>query len=104
MSEPIRIEGVPLPAEGHGVRVMANGAPIALFRHEGHLYAIDAECSHVRGPLDQGKLTGSLVVCPWHGSEFSIETGAVERGPAVRPVAAYSVTLDGSTLVLTRTG
>jgi nitrite reductase/ring-hydroxylating ferredoxin subunit len=102
MSEPIRIEGVTLPVEGHGVRVMAQGAAVALYRHEGRLYAIDAECSHVRGPLDQGRLTGAVVTCPWHGSQFSIETGAVEKGPAVRPVAAYTVTMDGSTVVLTR--
>lgn len=103
MADPIRVEGVQLPAEGHGVRLMAAGIPVALFLAGGKYYAIDARCSHVGGPLERGRLTGTVVDCPLHGSQFSLETGEVRRGPAQRPVAAYHVTTEGATVVLTPT-
>lgn len=100
MAGPIRVEGVQLPAEGHGVRVMADGKPVALFRHQGQLWAVGAVCTHVGGPLDRGRLAENAVECPLHGSRFSLESGAVVRGPAARPVQAYRVTTEGSTVIL----
>jgi nitrite reductase/ring-hydroxylating ferredoxin subunit len=100
MVEAIRIEKATLPAEGHGVRVMANGAPVAVFRVGGRLYALDARCSHVGGPLDKGTLAGTQVTCPWHHSVFDLASGAVVQGPAVNPVKAYRVQVEGDALVL----
>lgn len=100
MPEPIRIENAPLPSEGKGVRVLANGVPVAVFRVGGALHAIDARCTHRGGPLDQGALHGAQVTCPWHGSVFDVSTGAVVHGPAETPPHAYRARLDGSTLIL----
>jgi ligand-binding sensor domain-containing protein len=33
--------------------------------------------------LNEGKLDGSTVTCPWRGSQFDVCTGAVLQGPAV---------------------
>jgi nitrite reductase/ring-hydroxylating ferredoxin subunit len=105
MAEPIRIEGVTPPGEGQGVRVLAGGTPVALFRVGGQLYAIDARCTHVGGPLDQGRVVdGPAVRCPWHGSVFSLASGGVTSGPATRPVRAYRARFEGDTLVLDPTG
>lgn len=100
MVETIRVEKAPLPAEGHAVRVVANGVPVAVFRVGGVLYALDARCTHVGGPLDQGALEGTQVTCPWHRSVFDVRDGKVVRGPAARPATAYRVRQDGETLVL----
>jgi nitrite reductase/ring-hydroxylating ferredoxin subunit len=35
------------------------------------------------------------VTCPWHGSEFSVETGEVETAPAAEPVPVYEVRVEG---------
>ncbi|MGO4383052.1 Rieske (2Fe-2S) protein [Specibacter sp. RAF43] len=52
------------------------------------------ECSHLSGPLDQGRVVGrggeSCVECPWHGSRFSLGTGEVVRGPATAPQARFT--------------
>jgi len=100
VAETFRVEKAPLPAEGHAVRVVVNGAPVAVFRVSGVLYALDARCTHVGGPLDQGALHGTQVTCPWHGSVFDVRDGKVVRGPAVRPASVYRVHLEGETLVL----
>ncbi|HEV2166488.1 MAG TPA: Rieske 2Fe-2S domain-containing protein [Thermoplasmata archaeon] len=90
----------PPPARGHALRVSLNGRQIAVFNLGTALYALNAECTHVRGPLDQGRIEGSVVVCPWHGSEFDLASGAVRRGPAVRPVARYPVRIENQKLVI----
>jgi len=102
MVESFRIEKAPLPSEGRGVRVLAGGTPVAVFRVGGLLYAVDARCTHVGGPLDQGPLNGTQVTCPWHRSVFDLRDGKLIRGPATRPVTAYRVRLDGEALVLER--
>lgn len=102
MTESTRVEKASLPAEGHGVRVVANGKPVAVFRVGGQLYAIDARCSHVGGPLDRGAVAGTQVTCPLHGSVFDVRDGSVVRGPAATPVTAYRAHLEGETLVLER--
>lgn len=58
MSEVIRIEGAAVPEEGHAVRVVVSGNPVAVFRVAGTLYALDARCTHVGGPLDGGTVGG----------------------------------------------
>lgn len=96
----LRIPNVPNPPPGSAVRVDADGTPIALFRVDDRLLAIDARCTHVGGPLDRGRVANLSVTCPLHGSVFSLETGQVQRGPAARPVRAYHAAFEGTTLVL----
>ena len=96
------MEKAALPEEGHAVRVVADGVPIALFRVGGNLYALDARCTHVGGPLDQGPLEGTQVTCPLHHSVFDVRDGRVLKGPATRPANAYHVRVEGETLLLER--
>jgi nitrite reductase/ring-hydroxylating ferredoxin subunit len=102
MVETLRIEKANLPPEGASVRVVAGGKPVAVFRVGGALYAIDALCPHVRGPLDQGKVEGTQVTCPWHSSVFDVRDGKLIHGPATHGVTPYRAHLDGDTLVLER--
>ena len=56
--------------------------------------ALAATCSHLGGPLDQGKREGDTVVCPWHGSRFDLCIGrGARRGPAVYPQPRYETRL-----------
>lgn len=68
--------------EGEMRRVDANGLPVVIVRRMGLLHAIGAMCSHAGGPLEQGKLEGDVVTCPWHGSRFGFRDGRVVGGPA----------------------
>jgi nitrite reductase/ring-hydroxylating ferredoxin subunit len=67
----------------------------AVFNVGGRLCATQDKCTHRQGPLSKGKLDGSTVTCPWHGSQFNVCTGEVLRGPAVDPVKTYRVIVDG---------
>jgi nitrite reductase/ring-hydroxylating ferredoxin subunit len=102
MGDTIRIEKATLPAEGGVVRVVADGTPVAVFRVGGVLYALDARCPHVGGPLDRGTLSGTQVTCPWHHSVFDIQDGRVIHGPATRPATVYRVEEEGDALLLER--
>jgi nitrite reductase/ring-hydroxylating ferredoxin subunit/uncharacterized membrane protein len=64
-------------------RVDANGMPVLLVRRGHRIYAIAEICSHLGGPLSEGKLEDATVRCPWHGSRFSLEDGSVLEGPSV---------------------
>lgn len=68
--------------EGEMRRVQAGGMPVLVVRRTGLLYAIGAMCSHAGGPLEEGKLDGDAVTCPWHGSTFNCRDGRVMGGPA----------------------
>jgi nitrite reductase/ring-hydroxylating ferredoxin subunit len=80
---------------GEGTVVEANGHTIALFRTEGNFYAIGNECTHTGGPLGEGDLDGTTVICPWHGSQFDITSGEVLEPPADDPEPEYEVRIDG---------
>jgi len=59
--------------------------PILLVRRGKRIFALAETCSHLGGPLSEGKLRGNSVQCPWHGSRFALEDGRVLDGPAVHP-------------------
>ena len=67
------------------VRVDHNGTPILLVRRGSQIYALAETCSHLGGPLSEGKLEEEIIQCPWQGSRFSIRDGGVIDGPAVHP-------------------
>jgi nitrite reductase/ring-hydroxylating ferredoxin subunit/uncharacterized membrane protein len=71
--------------EGELKRAEHNGVPILVVRRGQHIFALAETCSHLGGPLAEGKLSGNSVQCPWHGSRFSLDDGRVLDGPAVHP-------------------
>ncbi len=96
----IPLPGVKPPAPGQAIRVQAGTTPVAIFNRDGKLFAIGARCTHVGGPLERGRVEGTTVACPLHGSVFDLESGAVVRGPAQTPEPAYRVRQDGDSLAL----
>ena len=71
--------------EGELKRADAGGVPVLLVRCEGDVCALAHTCSHLGGPLSEGKLEGDVVQCPWHGSRFNVRDGSVVDGPATFP-------------------
>jgi 3-phenylpropionate/trans-cinnamate dioxygenase ferredoxin subunit len=59
--------------------VMAEGREILLARVGDKYFATDDRCPHMKGDLSQGKLEGTVVTCPRHGSQFDITDGQVVR-------------------------
>ncbi|MGH2514800.1 MAG: Rieske (2Fe-2S) protein, partial [Ktedonobacterales bacterium] len=64
-------------APGELLRVEAEGRLICLANVDGAIYAVDDDCTHISGPLDQGVLEGCVLTCPLHLARFDVRTGKV---------------------------
>jgi len=67
-----KTENVP-PREGRAVSI--RNLEIAIFNVNGRFLTIDNSCPHKGGPLCDGIVSGTTVVCPLHGPRFDLETG-----------------------------
>ncbi|MEO7910676.1 MAG: Rieske 2Fe-2S domain-containing protein [Roseiflexaceae bacterium] len=67
------------PGEGRNFEVQ--GQRIAVFHTRiGEVFATQAECPHRVGPLADGLLGGTTLVCPLHAWKFDLATGAALFG------------------------
>ena len=76
-----------------------DGTKVNVASAGGNLYAFDDICTHAGCSLGRGKLDGTTVTCPCHGSQFDVRSGAVLRGPARQPVRSRSVKIEGENLL-----
>src|SRR4030042_2415370 len=65
--------------DGTMKKVAVQGKEILLARSNGQYYAAGNRCPHMGGDLSQGRLEGTVVTCPRHGSQFDITDGHVVR-------------------------
>ena len=83
-------------AEGEVRQVKARGKEVAVGRLAcGQLFAVGGRCSHMFTRLGKGKLEGTLLECPWHGTKFDVTDGCVANW-VTRPwwlKLAYDATL-----------
>jgi chlorite dismutase len=86
-------------------RVYYGAQQVALFRVNGHVYALNNRCLHARGLL-RGTLNANggdpAVRCPWHEAYFSLETGRVLEGPSPRDVETFQVKIEDGTIYIAR--
>jgi 3-phenylpropionate/trans-cinnamate dioxygenase ferredoxin component len=66
-------------ANGTMKGVKAGGKDILIANVEGKYYAASGRCPHMKGDLSKGKLNGTIVTCPIHGSQFDLINGKVIR-------------------------
>ncbi|GAC1517250.1 MAG: hypothetical protein NVS1B4_16760 [Gemmatimonadaceae bacterium] len=79
------------PGEGRIYHVQ--GRQIAIFRtRSGDLFATQPRCPHKHGPLVDGIVGGSVVMCPLHSFKFDLATG-LPVGNACVALTTYPVTL-----------
>jgi len=71
--------------DGSAKGVEVKGRTVLVYREGREVSAIEATCSHAGGPLQDGKIAGGTVTCPWHGSRFRLADGACLAGPATFP-------------------
>ena len=76
------------------------GTKLNVTNANGSWYAFDDTCTHTGCSLAKGKLNGTTVTCPCHGSQFDVASGAVLRGPAGRPVRSRSVQVVGEDVLV----
>jgi nitrite reductase/ring-hydroxylating ferredoxin subunit/uncharacterized membrane protein len=81
---------------GKLTRVDVDGIPAVLLKDGANIQAIAATCSHLAGPLDEGRYENGIVYCPWHNSGFRMCDGSVVNSPAVYAQPTFAVrTRDG---------
>jgi nitrite reductase/ring-hydroxylating ferredoxin subunit/uncharacterized membrane protein len=78
-------------AAGVPRRVVVEDTPVFLLRHGDGLHALHDRCSHRGCSLAAGEIEGESIVCPCHGSRFSLHDGSVEGGPATSGQPSYEV-------------
>ena len=64
-------------------------------------HAVSATCPHYGGPLAEGVLCGTRVVCPWHHAAFNIVNGDLEDPPALDALVSYSVRVENEKILVT---
>jgi nitrite reductase/ring-hydroxylating ferredoxin subunit/uncharacterized membrane protein len=86
-----------LPADtlnGKPVRVEVDGVGLVVCRTApGEISAFGEFCPHLAAPMADGWVDRGRLVCPWHGSWFATDSGAVVRGPAAAPLPRYEARL-----------
>src|SRR5437660_12909405 len=63
-----------LQAEGR-LTVLAKPNVVALFEHNGQVYAVDNRCPHMGFPLDKGTVNDCILTCHWHHARFDLASG-----------------------------
>lgn len=107
-------------AEGERRVVVCGDKEVGVFRIDGAFYGWHNRCSHLGGPVCQGRLLKRVVepvdadgttrmlqfdgeeiniICPWHGYEFSVRTGRHPGNPRARLLKADIEVREGDVYV-----
>jgi nitrite reductase (NADH) small subunit len=100
MSNWIRItqaDNIP-PLEGRPVTVA--GVELALFNLGSRFAAIENRCPHQGGPLCDGIVSGTTVVCPLHGWRFDLATGLAVRASSPACVTAFPARVENGIVLV----
>lgn len=95
-------------------RVLVQEHEILLAKVENRYYAVSNRCPHLGGDLSAGKLEGTIITCPRHGSQFDLKDGKVVRWlggsepfPATgkahnppKPLKTYNVKVEGDAILI----
>jgi nitrite reductase (NADH) small subunit len=81
------IDQIPI---GEGRAFGVDGEQVAIFRlRSGAVRAVSAVCPHRGGPIADGQIDGSIVLCPLHLNAFELSTGCSTTG--ADPLASWRV-------------
>ena len=83
---------------GGGV-ILNNADYVVTQPSKGTFKAFTSICTHQRCKV--AEVSGGLIRCSCHGSQFSIKDGSVANPPASQPLAEYKVTLSGGKAFVT---
>ena len=91
------IENIPL-REGRAVQI--GDREIAIFNLGGRFVATDNACPHRGGPLADGIVSGTHVVCPLHAYRVCLESGNVTKPEVCVKVDTYEVRVEGGVVMV----
>ena len=89
----IRLGSVSSIPPGEGRNFAVCGESVAIFRtRSGEDFAVQAGCPHRQGPLADGLVGGTTLICPLHSWKFDLATGKALFGDC--GVKTYPVRVD----------
>jgi nitrite reductase (NADH) small subunit len=91
------IENIPL-REGRAVQI--GDREIAIFNLGGRFVATDNACPHRGGPLADGIVSGTQVVCPLHAYRICLDSGNVTKPEVCVKVDTYDVRVEGGVVMV----
>jgi nitrite reductase (NADH) small subunit len=91
------IENIPL-REGRAVQI--GDREIAIFNLGERFVACDNACPHRGGPLADGIVSGTHVVCPLHAYKVCLDTGNVTKPEVCVKVDTYEVKVEGGVVMV----
>jgi 3-phenylpropionate/trans-cinnamate dioxygenase ferredoxin subunit len=101
-------------AEGGLKKVTVGDSGLLLAKVNGHVYATELLCPHLKADLSEGTLSGAILTCPMHNSQFDIRDGRVLRWTDLtgvvlaytkknhppRPLKCYPVRVEDDTILV----
>ena len=83
---------------GEALQVTCGDEPMCVVRvDDGTVKVVHDICSHQQWSLAEGWVEDATIECSLHGSAFSLDTGAPQSLPAVKPVPTYAArVVDGT--------
>lgn len=85
--------------EGRAVRI--GEREIAIFNLGDRFLAVENRCPHREGPLAEGIVSGTTIVCPLHAWKFSLETGrGVSPASSEHCVKSFRTRVDDNVVLL----
>ena len=55
--------------------VEVQGSTVAVYFHQGQIYAVDNRCPHMGFPLHKGSVKDGILTCHWHHARFDLSCG-----------------------------
>ena len=81
--------------EGNLLKVEVRGKELVLSMVDGKIFAMENECTHQGGPLNEGELKGYGLKCPWHYAVFDVRNGKVSDSTVwASNLISYPVKID----------
>lgn len=77
-----------------------DGTEVAVFKIDGHFFAIEDVCSHDGAEIASGELVGDEIVCPRHGARFCVKTGEVKCAPAYENIDTFPVQIENGRVMV----
>jgi nitrite reductase (NADH) small subunit len=88
-----------LPAADEAKEFPCGDKTICVANVHGSFSAMDNVCPHRGGPLGQGMILGSKVVCPWHGWAWDTKSGDAEQNPNTK-VSIYPLKIENGDVLV----
>ena len=84
---------------GSVMKVEVGPDSFAICNAGGEVHALEGICPHAGGPLGEGALNGTTLVCPWHSWEYDCRTGVNTFDDSVK-LEKFPVRINGDDILI----